>query len=160
MSKITVKWTVCILILLTVAAAFPSQAGNSFSIPQGGAAYRAEPAQKDSAGRARFSSVDEMARRVDSLQFIVVYNGELLRQDLSSKVIWIYVMLGVMIVASMMMYGALNQAQRQRKDLEARIVNTVTNAIPELEAKIKLLQSSLDAQTTKRPAAIRKKKKS
>jgi hypothetical protein len=147
------------LIILTVAATIPALAGTPSAMQQGSIAYRSVSMQKDSVGRARFTNVDEMARRVDSLQFIVVYNGELLRQDLSSKVIWIYVMLGVMIVASMMMYGALNQAQRQRKDLEERIFRTVAASVSELETKIKQIQSSLDTTAPKRPAAPVKKKK-
>lgn len=160
MGKFTMKWTVCTLIILTIASAIPALAGTPSSVQQGSIAYRSESAQKDSAGRARFANIDEMARRVDSLQFIVVYNGELLRQDLSSKVIWIYVMLGVMIVASMMMYGALNQAQRQRKDLEERIFHTVASSVSELETKIKQLQNSLETAAPKRPPVPVKKKKS
>ena len=43
--------------------------------------------QKDSAAKLRMATVEEMAKRVDSLQFIVVYNAELLRSDLDSKMI-------------------------------------------------------------------------
>jgi hypothetical protein len=60
--------------------------------------------QKDTAAGSKFSTVEEMAKRVDSLQFIVVYNAELLRRDLDSKMMLIYVMLGIIIVASLLMY--------------------------------------------------------
>ena len=118
-----------------------------------------ESTQKDSADKMRLTNVDQMARRVDSLQFIVVYNAQLLRRDLDSKVVWIYVMLGIMIIASMMMYGALNQAQRQRKDLEERVFNTISSSMTELEAKIKRIKMDVDAHSPpKRSAAPRKKK--
>ena len=120
---------------------------------QGAGAASSDLAQSDSAGRARLSSVNEMARRVDSLQFIVVYNADLLRRDLDAKVIWIYVMLGVMIVASMMMYGALNQAQRQRKDLEERVFNSLSSSVTQLEEKIKHVESEI-----KRPGGTRRSK--
>jgi outer membrane murein-binding lipoprotein Lpp len=105
------------------------------------------------------TNVDEMAKRVDSLQFIVVYNAQLLRRDLDSKVIWIYVMLGVMIVASMMMYGALNQAQRQRRDLEERVFNTLSTSVTELETKIKQVESEIVSHAPPKRAAAPKKKK-
>ena len=112
--------------------------------------------QKDTAGGTRFSSVDEVAKRVDSLQFIVVYNAELLRRDLDAKVIWIYVMLGVMIVASMMMYGMLNQSQRQRKELEEKLLSHLSSSVADLEAKISQVASSLSPS---KPAAGKKKPK-
>ena len=160
MRTMTTKWTFWIVMILLIATVIPAIGGTPSSLFQGGGAYRTEAAQRDSAGRARFTNIDEMAKRVDSLQFIVVYNGELLRQDLSSKVIWIYAMLGVMIVASMMMYGALNQAQRQRKDLEERIFTTMATNVSDLEAKIRQVQASLDSHAPKRPATPGKKKKS
>ncbi len=111
MSTITTKCFLWAMMILLIAAAIPAM-GNPMLHQPGTVVFdRAQVAQEDSTGRARMVNVNEVAKRVDSLQFIVVYNAELLRRDLDSKVIWIYVMLGVMIIASMMMYGALNQAQ-------------------------------------------------
>jgi hypothetical protein len=102
-----------------------------------------------------------VAKRVDSLQFVVVYNAELLRQDLGTKVVWIYVMLGVMIVATMMMFGALNQAQRQRKDLEERVFISLSTSVASMEAKIKHLESEIESPAPpKRTSSPKKKKKS
>jgi outer membrane murein-binding lipoprotein Lpp len=149
-----------VVMLLLLASTVPVKASEPASFFQGLGAASAVHAQKDSAGRARFGSVDEMARRVDSLQFIVVYNAELLRRDLDAKVIWIYVMLGVMIVASMMMYGALNQAQRQRKDLEERVFNTLSSSVAQLEEKIKFVESEIKSPPGPRRAKPPGKKKS
>ena len=120
---------------------------------------RQETLQKDSADRARLTNVDEVARRVDSLQFIVVYNAQLLQRDLDAKVVWIYVMLGVMIIASMMMYGALNQAQRHRKELEERVFSTIASTVSELEAKIKQVETRSEPPPVPKKTAPPKKKK-
>jgi outer membrane murein-binding lipoprotein Lpp len=145
--------------ILLVVVAIPAMGNTLLFQPQSGVFDRAKAAQKDSAGRARLTNVDEMAKRVDSLQFIVVYNAQLLRRDLDSKVVWIYVMLGVMIIASMMMYGALNQAQRQRKDLEERVFNTLSSSVSELETKIKHVESEIGSHAPpKRSVGTRRKK--
>ena len=159
MSTTASKCVLCIVMILLFALAIPAVGNPQPPQPQSGVFDRAQAAQKDSAGRARLTNVDEMAKRVDSLQFIVVYNAQLLRRDLDSKVIWIYVMLGVMIIASMMMYGALNQAQRQRKDLEERVFNRLSSSVSELETKIKQLESEIPSHSPpKRSAAVKKKK--
>jgi outer membrane murein-binding lipoprotein Lpp len=160
MKTIASKWHLWVLMLLLLASTPPTKATAPTPLFQGSLATSAVPAQKDSVGRARLTSVDEMARRVDSLQFIVVYNADLLRRDLDAKVIWIYVMLGVMIVASMMMYGALNQAQRQRKDLEERVFNTLSSSVIELEEKIKRVESEIKAPGGARRTKPAGKKKS
>jgi hypothetical protein len=110
--------------------------------------------QKDSAARMRIATVEEMAKRVDSLQFIVVYNAELLRRDLDSKMILIYVMLGIIIVASMLMYVLLNQSQRQRKELEDKLSHQLIASVSDLEAKIKHVEAGLSPPKP----AVRKKK--
>ncbi len=145
--------------ILLIGVTVPAMGDPLLLQPQSGVFDRAQAAQKDSAGRARMIDVNEMANRVDSLQFIVVYNAQLLRRDLDSKVIWIYVMLGVMIIASMMMYGALNQAQRQRKDLEERVFNTLSSSISELETKIKGVESEIRAHSPPMRSSAPKKKK-
>jgi hypothetical protein len=150
------RWT---LSALLVSVTIPALGGTSEMQRTERPLTLQESIQKDSADKSRMTNVDEMARRVDSLQFIVVYNAQLLRRDLDSKVIWIYVMLGVMIIASMMMYGALNQAQRQRKDLEERVFNLMANTVSEIETKIRQLESSVSQHhPPKRPPAPKKKK--
>jgi uncharacterized membrane protein YeiB len=110
--------------------------------------------QKDSAAGTRFSTVEEMAKRVDSLQFIVVYNAELLRRDLDSKMMLIYVMLGIIIIASMLVYALLKQNQRQRKELEEKLFLQVSASVADLEAKIKHVEAGLPPPKP----AVRKKK--
>ena len=110
--------------------------------------------QKDSVAGARFSTVEEMAKRVDSLQFIVVYNAELLRRNLDSKMILMYVMLGIIIIASMLTYVLLNQIQRQRKDMEAKIFHQLSTSVADLEAKIKHVEAGLSPPKP----AVRKRK--
>ncbi len=154
------KWRIGILLLLLFALTVPTMATMPMHLSQGSGAGTSVSAQKDSLGRARFGSVDEMARRVDSLQFIVVFNAELLRHDLDAKVIWIYLMLGVMIVASMMMFGALNQAQRQRRDLEERVFSSLSSSVAELEAKIKYVESEIAKPVGTRQSKPARKKKS
>jgi hypothetical protein len=159
MSSIASKCFPWILLILLIAVTIPALGNTVLFQPQSGVFDRAHAAQKDSVGRARMVNVDEVAKRVDSLQFIVVYNGELLRRDLDSKVIWIYVMLGVMIIASMMMYGALNQAQRQRKDLEERVFNTLSSSVSELETKIRHVESEMGSHVPPKRSSAPKKKK-
>jgi hypothetical protein len=110
--------------------------------------------QKDSAAATKFSAVEEMAKRVDSLHFIVVYNAELLRRDLDSKMMLIYVMLGIIIVASMLIYALLRQNQQQRKELEERLLHQLSASVSDLEAKIKHAEADLSP-----PKAVVRKKK-
>ena len=110
--------------------------------------------QKDSAAGTKFSTVEEMAKRVDSLQFIVVYNAELLRRDLDAKMMLIYVMLGIIILASLLMYALLKQNQQQRKDLEERLLHQLSVSVADLETKIKHAEAELSLPK----ATVRKKK--
>ena len=100
--------------------------------------------KSDTAGMDKPASFDDMARRVDSLQFIVVYNAELLQKDLGTKVMWIYVMLGAMIVASITMYSALKQAQRSREDLEGKLTSQLTSVVNHLEGEIKAVSDKVE----------------
>lgn len=111
------------------------------------------PDQTDSVETAR---VEEVAKSVDSLQFIVVYNAELLRRDLDSKMMLIYVMLGIIIVASVVMNVLLKQTQRQRKELEEKLVHQLSAAVTDLDAKIKQASAGLSPP---KPAARKKKTK-
>lgn len=114
----------------------------------------ASVSQKDSS--ARFATVQDMAKRVDSLQFIVVYNAELLRRDLDSKMMLMYVMLGIIIIASGLMYVLLKQTQRQRKELEERLLQQLSASVADLEAKIKHVEAGLSPP---KPVARKKKTK-
>jgi len=161
MSTGTPRWQIWILLILLVSVSIPAMGNTSALFAQGGGTSRTKPAQEDSVSRARLSNINDVAKRVDSLQFVVVYNAELLRQDLGTKVVWIYVMLGVMIVATMMMFGALNQAQRQRKDLEERVFISLSTSVASMEAKIKHLESEIESPAPpKRTSSPKKKKKS
>ncbi len=100
--------------------------------------------KNDTVGVAKPASFDDMARRVDSLQFIVVYNAELLQKDLGTKVMWIYVMLGAMIVASITMYSALRQAQRSREELEGKLTGQLASVVSHLEADIKNVSDKVE----------------
>jgi hypothetical protein len=112
--------------------------------------------QKDSAAGARFSTVQDMAKRVDSLQFIVVYNAELLRRNLDSKMILIEVMLGIIIIASILMYILLRQIQQQRKELEDKFLHQLSASVADLEAKIKHAEVGLSPPKS---SPLRKKKR-
>lgn len=114
--------------------------------------------KRDSLKVAQLSSFDDMARRVDSLQFIVVYNAELLQKDISTKVMWIYVMLGVMILASITMYSALRQAQRTRNELEEKLTAQLASAVSHLELEIKSVTDKVDYYHPKPPRRTSKKK--
>ena len=145
------------LLLLTIVIVMPCAGRNLMAYDQGAA--KTFVAQRDSARRANLSSVDDVVKRVDSLQYMIVYDYNLLRRDIDTKVVWIYVMLGIMIVASMMMYGALNQAQRQRKDLEERVFDRLSSSVAELEDKIKHVESGIKPPRRarhKKPARKRK----
>ena len=150
MSIVTPRWHIWILLILLVSVSIPVM---------GSGTSRTNPAKEDTLSSARLSAVNDVGKRVDSLQFVVVYNAELLRQDLGTKVVWIYVMLGVMVLATMMMFGALNQAQRQRKDLEERIFISLSTSVASMEAKIKHLESEIGLPVPHRRSASPKKKK-
>ncbi len=158
MKSVTLKTHAWLLLFVLTLAAAPAAVSQTTALLQGSGTAGIEQARRDSVERTKLASVDEMARRVDSLQFIVVYNAELLRHDLDSKVVWIYAMLGVMIIASMMMYGALNQVQRQRKELEERILNTLSSSVSDLEAKIKQVESKVKPPLRARRAKSSRKK--
>ena len=136
-------FTFLLLLAIILTATVSGQTKNNASLNQ-----------KDSAAGARFSTVEDMAKRVDSLQFIVVYNAELLMRNLDSKMILIYVMLGIIIIASLLMYQLLKQMQRQRKELEEKLLLQLSTSVADLEVKIK----HAEAQLSPLKPAVRKKK--
>jgi hypothetical protein len=146
----------CTLLMLTFVYTQPSRRVRIASAAPSGA----QAARNDSARNARISGVEDVGKRVDSLQFIVVYNAELLRQDFQRKVIWVYVMLGVMIVGTMVLYGAFTQAQRQRKQLAEDLYGKALNEIAEIEGKFRRLEEEVRAQKAppkKEPSRRRRK---
>ena len=114
--------------------------------------------KSDTSGIETPASFDDMARRVDSLQFIVVYNAELLQKDLGTKVMWIYVMLGAMIVASITMYSALKQAQRSREELEGKMTSQLNSAVNHLEGEIKNVADKVEYYHPRPGRRTRRKK--
>ena len=141
---------VLLLILLCTIASF----GQTSTTHTPGLTTNAVLSQKDSATGNRLANVAEMAKRVDSLQFIVVYNAELLRNDLDAKMMLIYVMLGVIVVACVLMYLLLSQSQRQRKELEEKVFAQLSASAADFEAKMKIIQAGLSP-----PKKIAPKKK-
>ncbi|HCA81150.1 MAG TPA: hypothetical protein DEP53_15575 [Bacteroidetes bacterium] len=128
-----------ILFLMTAVAAQPNGSkGRSVE------SQASTPQKTDTLRLMHPSTFDDMARRVDSLQFIVVYNADLLQKDVGTKVMWIYIMLGVMILASGTMYIALRQAQRSREDLEGKLTAQLASVVNHLEAEIKSLSDKMD----------------
>jgi hypothetical protein len=102
-----------------------------------------------------------IAEKVDSLQIIVTHNAQLFQQDLSSKLIWIYVMMGIIVIMGMMTYGAFNQAQRQRKDLEKRVFSSLSSSFSFFEEKIKQVESMIASSAPpKQLPTVRKSKPS
>jgi transposase len=78
-----------------------------------------------------------IAKRVDSLQIIVAHNAQLYRQDLDSKVMWIYLLTGVMVIMGMMTYGAFNQVRKQRNDLERRVFGSLSSSFSFFDEKLR-----------------------
>lgn len=115
--------------------------------------------EQDSSSKTPITNVDQIARRVDSLQFIVIYNADLLRSDLSSKVTWIYIMLGVMIVASATMFAALRQVQGGRKEVEERLNTQLATTINQLESQIKDVERMVHLYHPNPPPSRSTKKK-
>ena len=78
-----------------------------------------------------------IAKRADSLQIIVAHNAQLFRQDLDSKVMWIYLLTGVMVIMGMMTYGAFNQVRKQRNDLERRVFGSLSSSFSFFDQKLR-----------------------
>ena len=128
------------MLFLVAAVATPQNRTRGRSVASPASAHQ----NKDSLSIAKPSSFDDVARRVDSLQFIVVYNAELLQRDVGTKVMWIYVMLGIMILASITMYTALRQAQRSREDLEGKLTGQLTACVNHLESEIRNVSDKVE----------------
>lgn len=107
--------------------------------------------------RDQIQSAAGIGKRVDSLRSIVVHSAQLFRQDLDSKVIWIYVMMAVIVILGLMTYGAFDQAQRKRKDLEKRVFSSLSSSFSYFEEKIKQMQSEMASNAPPKQLATPKK---
>jgi len=105
------------------------------------------------------NSAAGVAKRVDSLQTVVVQNAQLFRDDLDSKMIWIYVMMGVIILLGLMSYGTFNLAEQRRKDLEKRAFSSLSSSYSYFEEKIKQVQSEIVSNAPPKPLVTPKKPK-
>jgi len=154
-----VRWFVPVMLVVLLFAG-TSATVQSNPLQARFASNRAPAMQKtDTVGVSSSSSFDEVARRVDSLQFIVVYNYELLQRDVGTKVLWIYVMLGVMIVATFAMYGAFRQVYQSRRELEEKFASQLSYAVAHLESEIRSVSSSkAESPKAKSPTKPKKKK--
>ena len=141
------------IFLATTVAAQPNKT-RIRSVESPGSALQ----KKDTLSAQKPFSFDEMARRVDSLQFIVIYNAELLQKNVGTKVIWIYVMLGAMILASITMFGALRQVQRSRQELEEKLTSQLATVVNQLEAEIKSVSDKVELYHPRRERRTTKKK--
>jgi hypothetical protein len=158
MSKIIIKFLVPIfLVAIFLTSPLPGQ--TSTLQGRGGDAPTASFSQRDTASRVRLSDVEEVAKAVDSLQFIVVYNSELLKQDVTRKVIWIYVMLAVVIVATATMFVGLKQVQRQKVEMEERLSNQISATMAQMESHMKGVSEKVDPYHPRKPARIQHRRK-
>ena len=100
-----------------------------------------------------------IAKRVDSLQIIVVNNAQLFRQDLDSKMIWIYVMMGIIAILGLLTYGTFIRAEGKRKDLEGRVSTSLSSSFSYFEEKIRQVQSEIASNAPPKQLATPKKSK-
>ena len=118
--------------------------------------------QQDSAKVVKERESVEMAKRVGELENIIVYNAELFRRELNSKLVWIYVLLGVMLVASLMIYGVISQVSR-REGLDQgkhdALLKELLASGRNLENQIKNLELELKALKPPRRKAPQSKKR-
>lgn len=158
MSKIIIRFLVPIfLVAIFLTSPLPGQ--TSTIQGRGGDAPTASFSLRDTASRVRLSDVEEVAKAVDSLQFIVVYNSELLKQDVTRKVIWIYVMLAVVIVATATMFVGLKQVQRQKVEMEERLSNQISATMAQMESHMKGVSERVDSYHPRKPARIQRRRK-
>lgn len=120
----------------------------------------AEVVQRDTVATEPMASYEEVARRVDSLQFIMVHNADLLRENLDRRLIWVYAMLGLIIIACMIIYGTLSSAQRQRKEFEERISRQGSASVSQLENRIEKIEAAIEPRKPPPKPTARRAKKS
>ncbi|MBI3587115.1 MAG: hypothetical protein HY088_08305 [Ignavibacteriales bacterium] len=119
--------------------------------------------QQDSAKLAKERETVEMAKKVGELENIIVYNSELFRRELNAKVVWIYVLLGVMLVACLMIYGVISQISRREgagQEKYDTLLKELITSRRNLEAQIKNLEVELKAfKPSSRKTSQSKKRK-
>lgn len=119
--------------------------------------------QQDSAKLAKERETVEMAKKVGELENIIVYNSELFQRELNSKVVWIYVLLGVMLVACLMIYGIISRINRREgsdQEKHDALLKELLTSGRNLEAQIKNLEMDLKAlKPSQRKASQSKKRK-
>lgn len=104
--------------------------------------------QQDSAKLAKERGSVETTKKVGELENIIVYNAELFRRELNSKLVWIYVLLGVMLVASLMIYGVISQVSRREgwdQEKHDVLLKELLASGRNLETQIKNLEMELKA---------------
>lgn len=97
--------------------------------------------EKDTVRKGEEYVVNDVAKRVDSLQLVLVYNSDLVRNDINNKLIWIYILLGGMVVSNVMMYAAFNQIRKQSQDAE----DGLKIQLSELQGKLSAIAKSLES---------------
>ncbi|MBI3579601.1 MAG: hypothetical protein HY276_13045 [Ignavibacteriales bacterium] len=139
-----IKFCYFILCAAMITALSPARAQQKESSASGGSTAT----QQDSAKVAKERESVEMAKRVGELENIIVYNAELFRRELNSKLVWIYVLLGVMLVASLMIYGVISQVGRREgldQEKHDALLKELLASGRTLETQIKNLEIELKA---------------
>lgn len=104
--------------------------------------------QQDSMKLAQERESVEMSKKVGELENIIVYNAEMFRRELNSKVVWIYVLLGVLLVACLMIYGVISQISRREgldQEKHDAVMKELLTSTRNFEAQIKKLEVELKA---------------
>ena len=96
--------------------------------------------ERDTISEGEKHVVNDVVKKVDSLQLVIVYNADLVRKDLNNKLIWIYILLGGMVVSNVMMYAAFNQIRKQSQDAE----DGLKIQLSELQGKTSSIAKSLE----------------
>ena len=94
----------------------------------------------DTVSKGEKHVVNDVVKKVDSLQLVIVYNADLVRKDLNNKLIWIYILLGGMVVSNVMMYAAFNQIRKQSQDAE----DGLKIQLSELQGKTSTIAKNLE----------------
>lgn len=101
-----------------------------------------DPAEQDSSQKGTGHIVTDVVRKVDSLQLVIVYNADLVRNDLNNKLIWIYILLGGMVISNVMMYAAFNQIRKQSQENE----DGLRIQLSELHGKTTTIANNLESK--------------
>jgi hypothetical protein len=119
-----------------------------------------ETEQRETVASKILTDYEKLAKRVDSLQFSIVHNADLLKESLDRRLMWVYAMLGIIIVACMVIYGTLSSAQRQGKELEERISRQVAANVSQLESQIRNVEAGIISRRSPPKQTARRAKKS